>query len=72
MTRKKVGDLVKHKGIKLLQYSTPFKSALSGLILKPLTALQIPTMNPHKQSIDLDLVWYIGWFVTDDEQQRPN
>ena len=65
---KKVGDVTKNKGIKIVSYIPPETSALSQIKLKPIIQLQRPYTLPL--DISMDTLWHISLFFR--ETSRPN
>ena len=58
LKRIKVADIVRNRGIAIIHYNLPDKSALSMLCFKPIMHLQFPYISPP--SLNLDLVWHAG------------
>ena len=67
-SRKKVGDVIKGKGITTVQYIAPEISGLSKIKFKPLLQLQRPYILPLDTS--LDLLWHVSIFFS--KSSRPN
>jgi len=68
--RLQVAPVVRKKGIPLLSYSLPEKSALSALHLNPVSVLQFT--SPFQAHVLYDLVWHSGSFFCDTNHPRPN
>jgi len=68
--RVRVANVIKNKGIPLLSYSVPQKSALSTLELKPFAALHFATSS--LAPVMYDLSWQFGCSLCDSDHPRPN
>ena len=64
----KVGNVIKGKGIPIIQYIAPEISGLSKINFKPLLQLQQPYVLPFGTS--LDLLWHLSIFFS--KSSRPN
>jgi hypothetical protein len=62
-------EVAKVKRIPLLHYRLPEES-MNGITFRPEFHACQPTTLP--KSINLDLLWHVGWFVRSDEDPRPS
>ncbi len=70
LERAKANEVVKNKGLTILQYTGHTKRALSSIIYKPIIQLQIPyTLPPDTNS---DLIWHAGWLACEASAPRPS
>ena len=69
LQRSKVSQVVKNRGIPISYYVAPDRTSLSMLKLKPVSHLLSPYVAPP--SLNLDLIWHVGWFFTDADNLRP-
>ena len=68
--RIKVNELVKDKGVPIIQYIGPPEKGLASVILKPVIELQVPYTLPSE--LCTDLLWHSGWIFSKAEKPRPN
>ena len=63
-------EVVRNKGLPIIQYTVHTKKAPSSIIYKPIINLQIPyTLLPDVSS---DLIWHAGWLACEAEAPRPS
>ena len=67
--RTAVDELVKDKGVPILQYTSQDGKGLASLIYKPIHQLQVL----HTLPLDLytDLLWHSGWIFSNAAKPRP-
>ena len=63
-----VNEVVKDKGLAIIQYMGPAKRALSSIIYQPILHLQVPYTLPL--DVSSDLVWHAGWLACEAEHQQ--
>ena len=68
--RTKVDELVKDKGVPIVQYIGPLERGLSSVIFKPTVELQVPYTLPSE--LYSDLLWHSGWIFSEAAKPRPN
>ena len=70
LARITANEVVRNKGLPIIQYTGHTKKALSSIIYKPIVNLKIPyTLPPDVSS---DLIWHAGWLVCEAEAPRPS
>ena len=70
LARITTNEVVKNKGLPIIQYTGHTKKALSSIIYKPIINLQIPyTLPPDVSS---DLIWHAGWLACEAGAPRPS
>ena len=70
LPRVKVEEIVRERGVPIISYNLPNRSALSILKFTPMIQLQSPyTLS---STMTFDLLWHIGWFFRGIEKPRPN
>jgi len=57
--RVKVTELVKNKGVRILQYISPHVQSLASVLYKPIIEIQMPYIAPS--DFYSNLLWYSGW-----------
>ena len=65
-----VDEVVKDKGLPILQYIGPAEKALASITYKPILHLQAPYTLPLE--ISSDLLWHAGWLASGAATPRPN
>lgn len=68
--RSKVNDVVKDKGVPIIQYISPHEKGLNSLIYKPILHLQAPHIIPS--TVYFDLLWHSGWHFSTPTRPRPS
>lgn len=68
--RMKVNELVKDRGIPIIQYGSPLERGLSSIIFKPICELKVPYTLPSELCCTLH--WHSGWVFSNVVQPRPN
>jgi len=63
-------ELVKDKGLPIIQYTSNSKKALSTITYQPILQLQVPYTLPI--DVSSDLIWQTGWLACEAEQPRPS
>ena len=66
----KVSELLKDRGVSIVQYLSPIKKGLSSVTFKPIRKLQVSYTRPSELSCNL--LWHAGWVLGDEAIQRPN
>ena len=66
----KVHELVKDKGVPIVQYKGSIKKGLASLTFKPIIELQVPYTLP--QQLCSDTLWHSGWMFSEAAKPRPN
>ena len=66
----KVAEIIKNRGIPIVFFCEPDMPSLSELRFKCFTHLNLPHALPP--SVNLDLLWHVGWFCTDRENPWLN
>jgi hypothetical protein len=67
--RTKVEEIVRNRGITLLNYQLPDKSALSLLVFKPWEDMK--QLYNKEVSTNEDMLWHTGWFCNNGDLPRP-
>ena len=65
-----VHELVKDKGVPIVQYQGSIKKGLASLTFKSIIELQVPYTLP--QQLCSDTVWHSGWMFSEAAKPRPN
>ncbi len=68
--RMKTDELVKDKGVPIVQYIGPLERGLRSVIFKPTIELQAPYTLPSE--VYSDLLWHSGWIFTEAAKPRTN
>jgi len=68
--RVKVNELVKDKGVPILQYVGPQVKSLSLVLYKPIIELKMPYTLPSE--LYSNLLWHSGWMFRNTSQLRVN
>ena len=62
-------EVVKNKGLPIIQYTGHTKKALSSIIYKPIINLQSPYTLPP--DVGSDMIWHAGWLACEAEAEAP-
>lgn len=65
-----VNEVVKDKGLTIMQYMGHAKRALSSIIYNPILHLQVPYTLPP--DVNSDLIWHAGWLACEAGAPRPS
>ena len=68
--RVKVTELVKDKGVPILQYIGPHVQPLASVLYKPIIEIQMPYTLPSE--LYSNLLWHSGWIFSNTAQHRVN
>lgn len=68
--RMKVTELVKDRGVPIIQYVSPLERGLSSVTFKPIHELQVLYTLPSE--LCCALLWHSGWIFSNVEKPRPN
>ncbi|XP_065911780.1 uncharacterized protein [Dysidea avara] len=68
--RVKVNELVRDKGIPILQYVIPHKQGLASVLYKSIIELQVPYTLPSE--LYSNLLWHSGWTFSNTTRLRAN
>ena len=65
-----MNEVVKDKGLPIIQYLGPAEKALPSITYKPMLHLQAPYTLPP--DISSDPLWHAGWLTSGAATPRPN
>jgi hypothetical protein len=71
LSRVKVQELVKGKGIPLLHYVTPTEPSLKSMRFRPIQFNE-GSVATQSMEFNVNLLWKAGWFYSCKSQPRPN
>jgi len=68
--RVKVDELVKDKGVPIIQYVGPHVHPLASVLYKPIIEIQTPYTLPSE--LYSNLLWHSGWTFSNTAQHKVN